>query len=149
MDDPRPGLQAALKAAMKAKDVSRRDAIRLVLNTIKQAQIDSQDELSAEDIMSILQREAKKCRESIDEFEQAGRDDLVEQERAVLTVIEAFLPQQLSKTEIAEIVQGVIEETGATSMKDMGNVMKSVMVQVKGVADGKLVNQIVREQLST
>ena len=148
MDDPRPQLQTALKEAMKAKDVPRRDTLRMIMSAIKQVQIDQQKDLSAEDVIQVLQKEAKKQRESIEEYQKGGRDDLVPREKARLAVIEEYLPQQLSADEITAIVQEVIAESGAVSMKDMGKVMGPVMQRVKGLADGKLVNQIVHEQLS-
>jgi uncharacterized protein YqeY len=118
------------------------------MSAIKQVEVDTQKELNAADVVDVLQKEAKKRRESIEEYDKAGRADLVEQERAELTVIESFLPQSLSADEIAAIVREVIAQTGATSARDMGKVMGPVMQRVKGVADGKLVNQIVREQLN-
>ena len=148
MDDPRPQLQTALKEAMKAKDGPRRDTLRMIMSAIKQVQIDQQKDLSPEDVIQVLQKEAKKQRESIEEYQKGGRDDLVPREKARLAVIEEYLPQQLSADEIAAIVQEVIAESGAVSMKDMGKVMGPVMQRVRGLADGKLVNQIVHEQLS-
>ena len=148
MDDPIPQLQTDLKEAMKAKDVPRRDTLRMIMSAIKQVQIDQQKDLSAEDVIQVLQKEAKKQRESIEEYQKGGRDDLVPREKARLAVIEEYLPQQLSADEITAIVQEVIAESGAVSTKDMGKVMGPVMQRVKGLADGKLVNQIVHEQLS-
>jgi uncharacterized protein len=149
MDNPKAQLQAALKEAMKNKDVLRRSTIRMVMSAIKQVEIDTRKELSDQDVLGILQKEAKSYRESIIEYGDAGRDDLVESTRAELVIIEEFLPQQLSVEEVTTIVQAVITETGATSMKEIGKVMKPVMQRVKGLADGKLVNQVVREQLSS
>lgn len=149
MEDPRPKIQQALKDAMKNKDTARRDLIRTLQSAFKQVEIDEQKELTAEDAVSILQKEAKKRRESIAEMEQVGREDLAEGERAELAVIEAFLPRQLSEDEIRAIVDEVIAEVGATSPKDMGKVMGPVMARVKGLADGGAVNKIVREQLSS
>jgi uncharacterized protein YqeY len=148
MDDPRSQLQTALKEAMKNKDVARRDTLRMIMSAIKQVEIDQQKDLSPEDVFQVLHKEAKKQRESIDEYRKGGREDLIPREQARLVVIEEFLPQQLSTDEITAIVKEVIAESGAASMKDMGKVMGPVMQRVKGLADGKLVNQIVREQLS-
>lgn len=147
MQDPRPALAEALKAAMKDKDSARRDVIRNLNGAIKQAEIDGQKTLSAEEVVAILQKEAKRRRESIDEYGKAGRDDLVAGEQSELVIIEEFLPQQLGEAEVTAIVQEVIAEVGATSPADMGKVMGPVMARVKGVADGKLVNRIVKEQL--
>jgi hypothetical protein len=149
MQDPRPELQNALKEAMRSKDTQRRNTIRLLQSAIKQAEVDSSQPLSAEDVVDVLQKEAKRRRESINEYEQGGRGDLAEQEREELNVIEAFLPEQLSEEELRRIVDDVIQEVGATSMQDMGRVMGQVMERTRGQADGKTVNTIVRDQLSS
>lgn len=147
MNDPRPALQTALKDAMKAKDNTRRDVIRMALNAIKQVEIDTQKEVSAESALDILQKEAKKRRESIDELESAGRADSAAQEQTELAILESFLPQQLSRDEIATLAQDAIQQTGATTPKDMGKIMGVLMPKLKGQADGKLVNEVVRELL--
>lgn len=148
MEDPRPQLQAALKDAMKNKDTDRRNVIRNLNSAIKQVEIDTQKDMSPEDVVAVLQKEAKRRRESISEYEDAGRDDLVETEQYELSVIEEFMPLQMDAEQVKAIVQEVIAQVGAESAKDMGKVMGPVMARVKGVADGKLVNQIVKEQLS-
>ena len=147
MEDPVPKLQAALKEAMRNKDVVRRNVIRMALNAIKQVEIDTRKELGAEDVAAILQKEAKTRRESIDEMLKAGRDDLAEQGPPPLTMLEEFLPQQLSREEIEVLAQEAIKQTGAISLKEMGKVMGALMPKVKGQADGKLVNEVVRELL--
>jgi len=149
MEDPRSKLKAALKEAMKNKDASRRGVIRMALNAIKQQEIDSQNDLSAEDATAILQKEAKKRREIVEEMAQAGRDDLAEKEKSELAILEEFLPQQLSREQIQTLAQDVIEQTGASSTKDMGKVMGALMSRVKGQADGKIVNEVVRELLES
>ncbi len=146
--DPKAELQAALKEAMKAKDNRRRDVIRYLQAEIKQMEIDQQKSLSSEEAMAVLQREAKKQREAVVENENIGRTEAAQAAHEELAIMETFLPRQLSKEEITAIVQEVIAEVGATSTGDMGKVMGPVMQRVKGVADGKLVNQVVREQLS-
>lgn len=148
MDDPRPQLQAALKDAMKNKDNQRRDVIRFTQSAIKQVEIDTRKELSAEDVVAILQKEAKSRRESIQEMESAGRDESAEAARQELAILESFLPQQMSQEEIETLARAAIEQTGATSAKEMGKVMSVLMPQVKGQADGSLVNQVVRELLN-
>ncbi len=140
-------LQTALKDAMKAGDKDRRNAIRLLQSAIKQVEIDSRNELDNAAVMKILQKEAKKRREAIDELEAAGRRGDADSERFELAVIEDFLPRQLTAAELKPIVQAAIVETGATSMKQMGQIMKMVMPKVNGLADGKQVNAIVRELL--
>ena len=148
MDDPRPELQSALKDAIKNKNTRRHDVLRLLQSAIKQEEVDSRKELTGDDITAILQREAKRRRESITDYESGGREDLVQQEREELEIIEEFLPRQLSEAEIAVIVDEVIAETGVTSSKEMGKVMGQVMARVKGLADGKQVNQVVRDKLN-
>ena len=140
-------LQTALKDAMKAGDKDRRNAIRLLQSAIKQVEIDSRNELDNAAVMKILQKEAKKRREAIDELEAAGRRGDASSERFELAVIEDFLPRQLTAAELKPIVQAAIVETDATSMKQMGQIMKTVMPKVNGLADGKQVNAIVRELL--
>lgn len=148
MEDPRPQLQAALKEAMKSKDKERRDVIRMMQSAIKQVEIDTQKDLDAASVIEVLQKEAKKRRETITEMEDAGRDEQAESERHELQIIEDFLPRQLSDDEIRAIVKEVIAETGASSPKDTGQVMGPVMQRVKGLADGKRVNPIVKDELS-
>jgi hypothetical protein len=137
----------ALKEAMKNKDTPRRDVIRLALSAIKQVEIDTQGEVTAEKALDILQKEAKKRRESVDEAIKSGREDIADQEKFELSVLEEFLPRQLSREEVEAIVREVIADTGAESAKDMNKVMGSVMTRVKGVADGRLVNQVVKDLL--
>ena len=147
MEDPRPRMQDALKQAMIEKDAQRRDVLRMTMNAFKQVEIDERRELSAEDVITILQREIKKRNDSIDEARKAGRQDVAETEEAELRMIEGFMPQQLTRDEIATLVRDAIAETGASSAKDMGKVMGVLMPKVKGRADGKLANEVVRESL--
>lgn len=148
MEDPRPKLQEALKEAMRNKDNVRRDVIRVTQSAIKQVEVDTRKTLSPEDVVSILQKEAKTRRESIDEMVAAGRAEAAAQAEAELKILEEFMPQQLSRDEIVALVRQAIAETGAQSAKEMGKVMGKLMPQVKGRADGNLVNQVVRELLS-
>lgn len=149
MEDPRPQITSALKEAMKNKDNQRRDVLRMVTSAIKQVEIDTRKELSSADVVDIIQKEAKKRRESIDELEKAGREEQLAVEQAELAIIETFLPQQLSEAEVTIAVKEAIAETGASSPKQMGQVMNVVMQKLKGQADGKVVSKIVKEQLSS
>lgn len=149
MEDPRVALKVALKQAMIGKDTITRDAIRMLNAAIKQVEVDTQKELSAEDVVSIIQKEVKKLRDSIEEKRNVGREELIAEDESQLAVIEQFLPQQLSREEIETIVKDVIAETGASSPKEMGKVMGALMPKVKGRADGKLVNEVVRELLNS
>ena len=148
MQELKQALQGALKDAMRAKDSERRNAIRLLQSAIKQVEIDSRTSLDDDGVLNILRKEAKKRRETIAELEGAGRSQDAANERFELAVTEEFLPRQLSSDELRPIVQQAIHEAGATSMKEMGSVMKAVMPQVQGLADGREVSALVREMLS-
>ena len=134
---------------MKAKDKVRKSTITLIRAAILQEEKDKQiDNLEDSDIEAIISKQYKQRKDSLKEFEKAGRDDLIEQTKAEMAIIEDYLPKQLSQEEIGAIVEDTIQEIGAESMKDMGKVMKAIMPKVKGKADGKVVNQIVREKLN-
>lgn len=148
MTDVKTQLNDALKAAMVAKDSARRDVIRLMQSAIKQVEVDERKTLTDDDILSILQKEVKKRRESAEEARKAGRADIAEGEESEIGVIEGFLPRQLSRAEIEALVRDAVAQTGAATAKDMGKVMGVLMPKVKGVADGKLVNEVVRSMLS-
>lgn len=144
---PKEQIQEDLKAAMKAGDATRRDALRLLTTAIKQVEVDSKVQLTEEQVHALLQTEAKKRRDTITEMRKAGRDDIADKEQMELTLIESYLPQQMSREEIEGEVRKAIAESGATSAKEMGNVMKVLMPRVKGKADGKLVNEVVKALL--
>ncbi len=145
---PKEQLQADLKVAMKSGDTQRKDALRFVMAAIKQVEIDSRTQLTEEQTYAVLASEAKKRRDSLTEMRKAGRNDLADQEQMELTLIESYLPQQLSRDELEVEARKAIEETGARTAKDVGNVMKVLMPRVKGRADGKLVNEVVRTLLN-
>lgn len=144
---PKEKMNEDLKAAMKSGDSARKDMLRLLLSVIKQSEVDTRTTLSEDQVYGLLQTEAKKRRDSINEAEKAGRSDIAEREKAELAFIEEYMPQQLSKDEIEAEVRKAIQESGATSAKDMGSVMKVLMPRVKGKADGKLVNDVVKSLL--
>ena len=143
---PKAQINTDLKEAMKAKDNFRRDTLRLLSAAFKQAEVDNRKELSEEDAMAILKKEAKRRQESITDLEKAGRD--TEQEKAELDLISTYLPAQLDREAVVVIAQEVVNEIGASSPKDMGMVMKNLMPRLGGQADGKLVSGVVRELLS-
>lgn len=147
MTDLKAALTAALKEAMTAKDNVRRDAIRFLQSAIKQVEIDTRKELSQEDMLGIVQKELKKRKESLDELTKVGRTEEATAAQNEITIIEAFLPRQLGREEIAVLVNEAIAQTGVTSAKEMGKLMGALMPKVKGLADGKLVNDVVRELL--
>lgn len=137
-----------IKEAMKAKDIETRDTLRLLSAAIKQADVDGGEPLDNEAVLKIVMKQAKQRRESISEYEAAGRNDLAEPEKKELAVIEKYLPKMMDADEIRVLAAAAIEATGATSPKEMGAIMGKLMPQVKGKADGKLVNQVVRELLN-
>ncbi|NOY61386.1 MAG: GatB/YqeY domain-containing protein [Calditrichaeota bacterium] len=141
-------LTSDMKDAMKAGDKERLSTIRLLRGQIKDAAIDKRDDLDEEEEIVILSNAAKKRRESIKIYSEAGRDDLAGKEQRELDVIQSYLPQQLSAEEIEKIVDEAIEETGAQSMKDMGRLMGAIMPTVQGRADGKQINEMIRQKLS-
>jgi uncharacterized protein YqeY len=137
-----------MKSAMKAGDKARLSTIRLLRGQIKDAAIDKRAELSEDEEIAVLMNAAKKRRESIEAYKNAGRQDLVDKELNELHVIQTYLPEQLSQEELVTIIDSAIDRSGAQTIKDLGKVMPVVMAQVKGRADGKLINQLVREKLS-
>jgi len=137
-----------LKNAMRSGDAARRDTLRHLLAAVKQVEVDTRKELSDADVEQVLTREAKRRRESIESFQKGGRADLVSKEQGELQLIESYLPQQMSRPEIEALARQAIAETGAQSPAQVGAVMQRLMPQVKGKADGKLVNQGVRELLA-
>ena len=142
-------LTADMKEAMKAREEGRQrlGVIRLVRGAIRQQEIDGQRDLDDEAVLSVISKEVKQRRDAIEEFQKGGRDDLVRQNEAEIAILMEYLPQQMTEDEVRSAVQEAIAATGASTPKDMGKVMKELMLKVKGRADGKLVNQIVRERL--
>ena len=136
-----------MKSAMKSGDKIKLSTIRQLRAQMKDAQIAKGDELTEEEMMAVLNNAAKKRREAIKLYEQGGRDELAENEKAELAIIETYLPQQLSEAEISDIIDKAIAETGAAGPSDLGKVMGKIMGQVRGRADGKLVQQLVRTKL--
>ena len=140
-------IKAELKQAMKLGNKNQVLAIRNILEKIKKIEVDSQKELDENEIIKIISKYAKQLRESIEQFKAGNRLDLVEKEDKELKIVEEFLPQQLSKEKINQIVQDVIKELNAKNMSDMGMVMKKIMDITKGAADGKLISEAVRGYL--
>lgn len=138
-----------MKTAMKAKEEGklRLGVIRMVRSAVRQAEIDGKKELDDDGVAAVISKELKQRKDSLEEFKKGGRDDLVEKTEAEIKVLLAYLPEQLDEGEIRSLVKAAIEETGAASPKDMGKVMKALMPKTKGKADGKLVNNIVKEML--
>jgi uncharacterized protein YqeY len=137
-------LQRDLKEAMKNRDEIRLRTLRMVLTALKNFEVEKMKEASDEDVIEVIQKEAKKRREAIEEYKKAGREDLATAEAEELAILEEYLPEQLSEDEIRKIAFEIIKKVGATSPKDLGKVMREIMPKIKGRADGKLVNRIVR-----
>lgn len=142
-------LEADLRDAMRQRDERRRDTLRLTLNAVHNAEIERGEQLDDAGVQDIISRETKRRRESIEEFRKAGRQDLVEKEEAELAVLAAYLPEQLSRDEIAEAARQAINETGASGPKDLGKVMPALMERFRGRVDGREVNEVVRELLAS
>ena len=140
-------LQEDLKSSMKNKDAIKKSVITLIRSSIKQYEVDNRVELGDDEIVDLIAKQLKQTRDSREEFKKAGREDLVSKAEAEIEVLKEYLPQQLSEEELNEIVISTISELGATSMKDMKTVMSSIMSKVKGRADGKLINELVRKNL--
>ncbi|HVW89852.1 MAG TPA: GatB/YqeY domain-containing protein [Gaiellaceae bacterium] len=141
-------LEQEVKDAMKAGEAARRDALRLILASLKSAEKDLMRELTEDEELQVLQRERKKRIEAIEAFESAGREAQAEKEEAELDVLEEFMPEPLTEEELERIVDDAIAENKATNMRDMGRVMADVMPQIAGRADGSAVSQLVREKLA-
>jgi len=141
-------IEDEIKDAMKARDAERRDALRLIVNALKNTEKELQRPLSEEEGLQVLQRERKRRIEAADAFRAGGREEQAEAEERELEILEEFMPEPLTEDEIEEIVDDVIAEVGATSMADLGRVMADVMPQIAGRANGSQVSQIVREKLA-
>ena len=141
-------IETELRDARLARDDSRRDALSLLLNALRGAEKELQRTLSEDESLQVLQRERKKRVEAMEAFDAAGREEQADREEFELDVIEEFMPDPLSEDELEEIVDDVIAEVGATSLRDLGRVMADVMPQVSGRADGSTVSQLVREKLA-
>ncbi|NOV03487.1 GatB/YqeY domain-containing protein [Paenibacillus planticolens] len=140
-------LNEDMKQAMKSQDKFKLSVIRMVRSTIKNSEIDLKRALDDNEVLDVLTREIKQRKDSLQEFTKAGREDLAENLKAELVILAEYMPQQLSEEEVKAIVQQTIQQIGASSKADMGKVMTALMPQVKGRADGKLINQLVQQLL--
>ena len=141
-------LEEELKQAMVARDQSRRDALRLILSSLRSAEKELQRPLHDDEELQVLQRERKRRLEAAEAFRGGGREEQALGEEEELAVLEEFMPAPLSEDELEEIIDDAIAEVGATSIRDLGRVMADVMPQVSGRADGSVVSQLVREKLA-
>ncbi|WP_270179334.1 GatB/YqeY domain-containing protein [Alkalihalobacillus sp. CinArs1] len=141
-------LTADMKVAMKNKEKQKLSVIRMVKSSLQNESIKLGHDLTEEEELTVLTREVKQRKDSLQEFDKAGRSDLVQNLDEELSILTAYLPKQLSEEEVETLVQQVIAETGATSKQEMGKVMGALMPKVKGKADGGLVNRLVQKNLS-
>lgn len=140
-----------LKQAMLAKDTTKTSVLRMLISAIGYAEIQKGGagyEATDEDVMNVIQKEAKQHKDSIEQYKNAGRNELVEKEQTELSLLQKYLPEQMEEDEIKKLVTDAIAKTGATGPTDMGKVMGALMPHVKGKADGGLVSKIVREELA-
>jgi uncharacterized protein YqeY len=142
-------LTSDLKQAMKSGDTMRRNVIRLVMSAIRNAEIAKRGELEEPDVIGVIAKEARQREESIEAFKQGNRQDLVAQEEAELAILQDYLPQQAGREEIVAAAQQIIAEVGAEGPRDKGKVMPRLIAQFKGKADGREINDIVTELLSS
>ncbi|MEI9476382.1 MAG: GatB/YqeY domain-containing protein [Deltaproteobacteria bacterium] len=137
-----------MKQAMKSNDKVRLSTIRMIRSAVKYKEIDLRKKLDDDEILRVMQGMVRKSEESIEQFKAGGRMDLVEKETKEIEILKSYLPQALSNEDVVRIIDESIQETQASSLKDLGKVMKSVMPKLTGKADGKLINQLVKERLS-
>ncbi len=141
-------IQEDMKSAMRAKDKIRLGTIRLLLAAIKQEEIDNKTSLSDGDILKIINKMIKQRRESISQFTQANRPELVDQEQGEIDILNTYLPEQLSSDAVQSIIDGILTQTQASSMRDMGTVMAELKPKLDGLTDMAAVSKIVKEKLS-
>ncbi len=137
-----------MKQAMKANDKVRLSTIRMIRSSLKNKEIELRRKLEEEDVIKVIQGMVRKGEESLEQFQAGGRMDLVEKEGAEIEILKSFLPQPLSEEEIVRVIDETIRETQASSLKDLGKVMKAVIPKLGGKADGKVINQLVKARLS-
>jgi uncharacterized protein len=142
-------IQADLTDAMRKREETRKSALRMLIAAIKNAEIEARQPLDDEAVAAVVQKQAKQRRESILEFRKANRDDLVQKEEAELVVLEAYMPQQAERAEIEAAARTLVAETGASGPRDIGKVMPPLVKQFAGRADGRLINEVVRELLGS
>ena len=142
-------LDTDLITAQKAKDKVRLSVLRMVKTAIKNREIEKKDELTDHELLQAINSQAKLRKESIEEFGKAGREDLVKKEEEELKILQEYLPEELTEDELKTLIENAIAESGASGPKDMGKVMKLLMVETTGRADGKVVSSMVKEVLSS
>ena len=142
-------IAADMKDAMRAKDAARLSTLRLLKSAVEYHKIEKkQEQLTDAEVTAVIKKQIKQRQDSIEGFEKGGRADLVEKEKAELTVLKAYLPEELSQAQVEEVVKATIAEVGATTKTDMGKVMKAVQAKLAGRADNRLVSQVVSANLA-
>jgi uncharacterized protein len=141
-------IMADIKEAMKARQMDKVSALRFLQSAIKNREIELRpNQATDEDVIGVIKKNVKQRKESIEQYQNAGRQDLADAEAKELAILESYMPAMLPEEKVAEIVQQVIQDTGASSIKDMGSVMKEVLARTQGQADNKVVSQIVKSRL--
>lgn len=141
-------IDADLIVALKAKESFLVSTLRLLKSALKNAEIAKTSELTEPEAISVLEKQAKQRRDSIEQFSNAGRNDLADKEKAELEIIQKYLPQKMSEEELSQVIDRVIAETGATGVSDLGRVMKEAIAKTAGAADGATISRIAKEKLS-
>ncbi|HHW31565.1 MAG TPA: GatB/YqeY domain-containing protein [Clostridiaceae bacterium] len=136
-----------LKNAMKEKDIIRKNVVQMIRSAVLQVEKDKQVTLDDDGVLEVISKELKKRKDILPDYEKSGRQDLIDNLNYEISILLQYLPKQLDEAEIEEIVMKAVKDVGATSVKDMGKVMQVIMPQIKGKADGKVVNQIVKKVL--
>src|SRR3989344_3485503 len=141
-------LQQEMKDALKSGDSQKRTLLGMVLSAVKNKEIEKRNELTDEDVISVISSEIKKRKDAIEQYEKGGRPELAEGERKEAEMLMAYMPEQMSEDDVRVEVKKAIAETGAKDMKEMGKIIGTVMAKIKGKADGQMVSRIVKEELS-
>ena len=141
-------ISAALKDAMRARDEAKMTTLRLVLTAIKKREKEARSLLEDQEVISVITSQIKQRRESIEQYRKAGREDLAQTEEKELQILQGYMPEQVSEEEISNVLDEIIAEVGAVSMKDMGKVMKAAMAKLAGKAEGGAINAMVKTKLS-
>ena len=141
-------LSEDLKLSMKEKNTVRKNTVQSIRTAIMQYEIDNRCELDDDGIIDVIAKELKKRKDALPEYEKSGREELISQLKEEINIVVGYLPSQLSREELDEIVKSAVLSTGASTMKDMGKIMAAVMPQIKGRADGKEVNEIAKNYLN-
>ncbi len=137
-------LAADLKSAMKDKDIVRKNVVQFIRAGILQIEKDKKITLDDDGVIDVIAKQLKQRRDSLPDYEKSGREDLIAELKTEMDILMGYLPKQLTREELEEIVKNAVEETGASSVKDMGKIMAAVMPKTKGRADGKVINEIAR-----